>query len=88
LIQDAQPVFVRPYIYAPLLKTEIEKQVNDMLDQGIIHKSSNAFCSPVLLVKKGLHLVILCQLNAITKKGKYHVPMIEELLDELNGAAL
>jgi len=31
LMSGAQPVFVRPYRYAPLLKTEIERQVNDML---------------------------------------------------------
>ena len=31
LISGAQPVFVRPYLYAPLLKTEIERQVNEML---------------------------------------------------------
>lgn len=52
LIPRAQPVFVRPYRYAPLLKTEIEKQVNDMLQQGLIQKSSSAFAFPVLLVKK------------------------------------
>jgi hypothetical protein len=31
LIPRAQPVFVRPYRYAPLLKNEIERQVSDML---------------------------------------------------------
>jgi len=36
LIAGAQPIFVRPYRYAPILKSEIEKQVNDMLQQGII----------------------------------------------------
>ena len=43
LILGAQPVFVRPYLYAPLLKTEIERQVHDMLQQGLIQKSSSAF---------------------------------------------
>ena len=36
LIASAQPIFVRPYRYAPILKSEIEKQVNDMLQQRII----------------------------------------------------
>lgn len=31
LILGAQPVFVRPYRYAPLPKSKIEKQVMDML---------------------------------------------------------
>ena len=38
--------------YAPILKSKIEKQVNDMLQQGIIQPSSSAFASPILLVKK------------------------------------
>lgn len=90
LIPGAQPVFVQPYRYAPLLKSEIEKQVNDMLQQGIIQKSSSAFVSPVLLVKKkdqSWHFYVdYRQLNAITMKSKYPVPIIEELLDELAGA--
>lgn len=36
LILGAQPVFVSPYRYAPLLKNEIECQVIDMLQQGQI----------------------------------------------------
>lgn len=91
LISGAQPVFVRPYRYAPLLKPEIERQVQEMLQQGIIQKSSSAFASPVLLVKKKDQSWHFCvdyrQLNAITVKGKYPVPIIEELLDELQGAS-
>jgi hypothetical protein len=90
LIPGAQPVFVRPYRYAPLLKTEIEKQVAEMLQQGIIQHSSSSFASPVLLVKKDntWHFCVdYRQLNAITVKGKYPVPIIEELLDELSSAA-
>jgi len=91
LIPGAQPVFVRPYRYAPLLKTEIERQVSEMLHQGLIQHSSSAFASPVLLVKKKDNSWRFCvdyrQLNAITVKSKYPVPIIEELLDELSGAS-
>jgi len=90
LILGAPPVFVRPYRYAPLLKSKNGKQVMDMLQQGLIQKSTSAFASPVLLVKKEDQSWRFCvnyrQLNAITVKGKYPVPIIEELLDELSRA--
>lgn len=52
LIPGAQPVFIRPYRYPPKLKDEIECQVQEMMDHGLIRRSSSAFSSPVLLMKK------------------------------------
>jgi hypothetical protein len=52
LVPRAQPVYIRPYRYPPKLKDEIERQVQDMLQQGLIHPNSSSFSSPVLLVKK------------------------------------
>jgi hypothetical protein len=51
LIQGYQPVFIRPYRYAPAVKDEIERQVNEMLASGIIQHSNSPFSSPVLLVR-------------------------------------
>lgn len=36
LVPGAQPLAVRPYRYAPALKSEIKKQVSEMLDSGLI----------------------------------------------------
>ena len=90
LIEGAKPVNLRPYRYKPALKDEIEKQVTEMLKTGVIQPSHSPFSSPALLVKKKDESWRLCidyrQLNNITVKSKYPVPVIEELLDELSGA--
>jgi hypothetical protein len=52
LIPGARPVQMRPYCYAPALKTEIEKQIDDMLSSGLIQHSKSPFSSFVILVKK------------------------------------
>lgn len=91
LIPGAQPVLIRPYRYPPALKDEIEKQISDMLSQGLIRPSSSPFSSPVLLVKKKDGSYRFCvdfrQLNAITAKSKFPVPVFDQLIDELSSAS-
>jgi hypothetical protein len=90
LIPGARPVSMRPYRVALALKSEIEKHVQELLAQGVITHSNSAFASPVILVRKSdqtWRLVVdYRHLNALTEKGKYPVPVIDELLDELAGA--
>lgn len=52
LLPGVAPVNSRPCKYNPQHKNEIEKQVNQLLEEGLITRSSSPFASPVLLVLK------------------------------------
>lgn len=91
LVDGARPVNIRPYRYTPELKSEIERQVPEMLASGVISPSTSPFASPIILVRKKDGSWRLCvdyrHLNMLTLKTKYPLPVIDELLDELSGAS-
>ncbi|GMJ03385.1 hypothetical protein HRI_004007700 [Hibiscus trionum] len=90
LKEGSQPVNLRPYRFPHFQKNEIERQIQEMLRSSIIQTSKSPFASPCLLVKKKDGTWRLCvdyrQLNAMTIKNKFPIPVVEDLLDELAGA--
>ncbi|KAK1679361.1 hypothetical protein QYE76_040209 [Lolium multiflorum] len=82
--------FLRNLKHYHRIKSEIEKQVADMLKRGVIQESTSPFASPVLLVRKKDGTWRFCidyrALNSITLKNKYPMHVVDELLDELAGA--
>lgn len=90
LLPGAVPVQKKPYSYAPTQKDELEQQIKEMLQKGVIQESHSPYASPIILVKKkdgGWRMCVdYTYLNALTVKNKYPLPVVDELLDELSGA--
>jgi len=91
LKEGIEPVNVQPYRYAYFQKAKIEKKVQEMLNSGLIRPSTSPFSSLVLLVKKKDGSWRFCtdyrSLNVVTIKDRFPIPTVEDMLDELHGAA-
>lgn len=62
LVPGATPVAVRPYRYSATQKDGIERQCTDMLESGLIRRSTSEFSSPVLRPEERRLLAFLRQL--------------------------
>ena len=92
LIPNTPPINVRPYRHPPNQKDAIEVMVKELLESGVIRPSQSSFSSPIVMIKKKYGSWRMCvdyrQLNKSTVKDKFPIPVIEELMDELGGAAV
>ena len=86
LIENA-PIPARKIYRVPLEKREeIEKQITQMLKDGIIRESSSPFCAPIVLVRKReantwRFTIDYRGLNAITKPQQSILPNIQDIVD-------
>ena len=68
----------------------IKRYLNSHLAKGFIQASSASYSSPIPFVKKPEGEIRFCvdyrRLNGITKKDRYPIPLIEEILAQIEGA--
>lgn len=84
---DALPIKQRGYQVSPAVQERMGKQLNRMLDLGVIERSYSPWSSPVVLVKKKDGGDRLCvdsrKLNSVTVRDSYPLPRVAEILDRL-----
>ncbi|XP_052299719.1 uncharacterized protein LOC127903097 [Citrus sinensis] len=92
LVPGTTPTSRAPYRMAPIELKELNVQLQELLDKGFICPSVSPWGAPVLFVKKKDGSMRLCidyrQLNMVTVKNKYPLPRIDDLFDQLRGAAV
>lgn len=71
---NTKPVRIRQYPLSPAMMQILNKELDEMLEPGVLEPSKSACSSPVLLVKKESRDYRLCfdgkQLNKVTKMLK------------------
>ena len=87
---DAHPLKQAPRRIPFVVSQEVAKQLKVMQRDGILQPSSSPWSSSVVTVKKddshGFN-VDYRGLNSVTKADTYHIPCIDDLLDQLGGAS-
>ncbi|GJW74456.1 putative reverse transcriptase domain-containing protein [Tanacetum coccineum] len=78
-----------PYRLAPSEMQELSNQLQELADKGFIRPSTSPCGAPVLFVKKNDGSFRMCidyrELNKLTVKNSYPLPIIDDLFDQLQG---
>ena len=81
---NAKPIRQMPRPVPFHRKAEVDKQVDEMLEKGIIEPSDSEWASPILMVKKADGSLRFCvdyrKLNAVTKHDSFPLPNINDCL--------
>jgi hypothetical protein len=87
---DDKPIRQHPYRMHPEKLKYLKKEVDEMLDLGLIERSSSSYSSPVVMVPKPDNTLRVCidyrKLNAVTKPDCYPIPRVDDLIDKVSSA--
>jgi len=89
---DSRPIRQPLRRYPPSHREAIDKQVSDMLRQGIVEPANSAWASNVVLAKKKYGALRCCidyrQLNDVTRNDACPQPRTDACLDAMAGSGI
>lgn len=92
IVTTGNPIFSKPYRVSASENKQIEEEVENLLNHGLITKSCSPWASPVILIKKKDGTNRFCvdyrKLNSVTVKDRYPLPRIDEIFDSLGGNSI
>ena len=86
---SARPTSTKPRRIPNAWKKEVEENVQEMLDNGIIRPAKSPWNCPIILVRKGGKTRFVCDyrdLNKVTKRDTYPLPNIKDCIENMEGA--
>ena len=89
---ETKPIRSLPYRKGPAMREMVAKEVNKMLNAGVIAPASTEWASPVVLVQKKDGSLRFCvdyrRLNAKTASDSYPLLRMDDCIDSLGDAAV
>lgn len=83
----SEPIKQRYYPLSPKLQELVNKELDEMLRNGIVEPSSSPWASPVVMVRKRDNTYRFCidfrRLNGVTQRDAYPLPYMNSILDKL-----
>ena len=90
ILPGSTPPAKAPYKLNATQLAELKKQLIELETSSFIRLSNSPYGAPIIFVTKKDGTMRMCMdyraLNKITIKGKYPLPVIDDLLDQLAGA--
>ncbi len=84
---DSPPIRQSPYSVPMGIREDVKRELDSLLECGVIERSSSCWSSPLVPVKKAGGGIRLCvdyrKLNDVTLKEPYYIPGLEEMLEKV-----
>ena len=86
---DSKPIVLKARRTPIAIEHEVEKQISEMLNAGIIKRSESPWSFPIVVVRKRTGDLRICvdyrKLNEITRRPIYPIPDSQEVFDCVGG---